>query len=902
MPYIPKDKVESNPSIPNAVSTISSLNTSALISTTVDAENVGNGVGVYSGTTGTTLFFKSLSGSGTVTIVDSGNTIYIVGSSSSSGSTNEFFESGSTGLGVQLKNNSNQTFSGNGFTLGFTNTNSGYFGSMLGGKYSILSSNYSTIGNGNNNQNLLSSYSNITNGFSNYINTSSFGHISNGQSNAINSGNKNSILNGTYNSISSVKYSLIGNGKNNVVTGTTGTVLNGLDNVVFGSYNAVLNGIHNRIYGLSSYSAIGNGGSNKMYGNYSFIANGRFNIIKSFATSSTIIAGETNTINSGVTSSSILSGRFLTAISSDTSYNANIVSANLSGIASTQLVFAEPNGHLITSASSAFISVVTAATPATFIQNGLNTYTGGTQYRPTVNISAGTLSSLSVTGNLSGTTFYSGNTSFNDILSAYTLTQPTYVQNGLNTYTGGTITRPTVNLSSATLTNLTVTGVTAIQGTSFTVSSTSWLASTPLTFNTSTVPQIRHSSDTNTGFHFDGFSAISIHTSSLQRFVITSGGTIGINSSTSNADLFSNYKLYVSGNSYFGGAIEANSVSANTLSGNTIYSGNTNLQDLFVYSGSSLGSGTPVFKDKSNNLLRFKSLSGINISIVDDGSLITLSANTTSGSQTFIQNGLNTYTGGTQYRPTVNISAGTLSSLSVTGNLSGTTIYSGNTDVSTLFTAASVGSNLSTQINNKVNRSGDTMTGKLTVPTFSGGTVSGGTIFSGNTDVSSLLPRKNHRLIHGYGRTSTANTASINTEQILASVFISGGTLVANDSIDISALFCIFDDGSASNKPMRIRISTGVTTAGSSVLWLGQRTTVTQTWRANTTLYITGSTGAVYYSSASVGTNASNEFDGLYSSCQLDLSTDLYILFSNTRTTTTGQTKVIAYDVFINKS
>lgn len=81
---------------------------------------------------------------------------------------------------------------------------------------------------------------------------------------------------------------------------------------------------------------------------------------------------------------------------------------------------------------------------------------------------------------------------------------------------------------------------------------------------------------------------------------------------------------------------------------------------------------------------------------------------------TLIQNGLNTYTGGTIEFPTVNISSATLNSLSVSGNsnfnnITATTYY-GN------------GSNL-TGITSFVVKSGDTMSGDLTISTLSGTTL-----------------------------------------------------------------------------------------------------------------------------------------------------------------------------------
>ncbi len=204
----------------------------------------------------------------------------------------------------------------------------------------------------------------------------------------------------------------------------------------------------------------------------------------------------------------------------------------------------------------------TSAGPSTFIQGGLNTYTGGTPSLPTINISAATLNSLFST-TLSGGTIYSGSTPLSTIITNLAPTQ-TYIQPGINTYTGGTSSLPTVNISALTITNITVTGISI--------------------FNT---------------------------------------------------------------------------ITANTVSGGTIYSGSTNVSSIFAP-----------------------------ISVVP----------------TYVQPGLNTYTGGTSSLPTINISALTISNITSTGSatfntvfgtsISGGTIYSGNTELGTLFTPSSTGVNL----------------------------------------------------------------------------------------------------------------------------------------------------------------------------------------------------------------
>jgi hypothetical protein len=80
--------------------------------------------------------------------------------------------------------------------------------------------------------------------------------------------------------------------------------------------------------------------------------------------------------------------------------------------------------------------------------------------------------SMSATS-LSAATYYSGSTPLSLIIQSLISSSDTYVQNGLNTYTGGTPFAPTVNISGGTLDNLTVTGNTIVNGlTANTISAT----------------------------------------------------------------------------------------------------------------------------------------------------------------------------------------------------------------------------------------------------------------------------------------------------------------------------------------------------------------------------------------------------------------------------------------------
>ena len=260
------------------------------------------------------------------------------------------------------------------------------------------------------------------------------------------------------------------------------------------------------------------------------------------------------------------------------------------------------------------ITAVTSTLTSTRVQDGLNTYTGGTADLPTVNVSALTVNTIVASGNssfttLSANTYYSGSTLLSSVIvsliTGTTSAITSNIQNGLNTYTGGTSFLPTVNISAATLDNLIVSGGTTLGTLSATTISggTLYSGSTNLYDIFATVPDqndiTRVQPGTNT----------------------YTGGTP--NNPTVNVSALTINSITASGGSNF------STLSATTLSASTYFSGSTSLTSII-------------------------------------SSLITGVTSGITGSQ--IQNGLNTYTGGTNSLPTVNISAATLNSLVVSGN------------------------------------------------------------------------------------------------------------------------------------------------------------------------------------------------------------------------------------------
>ena len=370
------------------------------------------------------------------------------------------------------------------------------------------------------------------------------------------------------------------------------------------------------------------------------------------------------------------------------------------------------------------------ANGGTKIQPGLNTYTGGTFSFPTVNISALTIDHISVSANstfnsfsatsFSAGTMFSGSNALDSIIyniasnldNATSSTGNTYVQNGLNTYTGGTQPRPNINISSITVSNLSASGntilgpvtmgATIVNG-DIEINGNVNIRGTASTFD---VQSIQVSGNTIL-LNFSG-SHISAQFGGL---VITSGQTTGGPSS---------WLIDTAGNWSASTGVFAPSVSATTfysagtdvaiLINNAGYSNQTHVQP-----GVNISTGgtflapviniipSPVFTSISANTITGNTIYSANTEL---GIIINQDAYK---HETHVQNGLNTYTGGTSLSPTINISALTIQSITVSGTgiyntLSGVsftagTINSGATEISTLFLNANGGTKIQPGLN-----------------------------------------------------------------------------------------------------------------------------------------------------------------------------------------------------------
>ncbi len=375
---------------------------------------------------------------------------------------NRYWSAGTGQDSLFRNNNTGNSAAGNfSFANGVGNASAGYFASILGGTNNAATGQHSFIGGGNGNF-ATTNYATIVNGKNN---TASGGYYvcigagiqnkATGRHALISQGYRNSastnyaaVITGSFNKASG-PFSLIGSGNNNQSTNLFSIVVGGQANqstsyssfVGGGSYNYSTNyrtfvggGMNNSAtqkYAVvvggkgntaSNYGTfVGGGNYNIASGNYSSVLGGQGNIVSN--SYSSIIAGTSN--NSNAIHSSIIAG--FSSIMTSTAVGSVVAGSQITGTSANTFYthnarLAEMTGSIIYSAGTPLQQIFAAAGSGdvTRVQPGLNTYTGGTGNLPTVNISAATLSTLTVSGasNLgivSATTFISGSTNLYQI-------------------------------------------------------------------------------------------------------------------------------------------------------------------------------------------------------------------------------------------------------------------------------------------------------------------------------------------------------------------------------------------------------------------------------------------------------------------------------------------------------
>lgn len=467
------------------------------------------------------------------------------------------------------------------------------------------------------------------------------------------------------------------------------SIVAGKTNIIGASsdYSTILGGLQNQNSNTSKYSVTLNGYRNNIKSNsdFSFLATGKYSYIKDSIKSS-IINGHRNQIyNNNVVEeskyNSIINGN---ANIINRAYHCAILGGYANGILGTEdeafkynVIFGkqnyiQANYSAIIGGQGYFLSENnTLMTPKLKIGNLpvlsssylLNANSSGNVCK--IALSGGTGIKIDNSSGLLTLT-YTGSTSGGGAT----------INNGINTFTAGTSSFQSVNVTALTINTLSASGNSIVSA----------------NFSASTI--------------FSGANNLNIlfsptgHTHQFST-ILNTAHTHTV-SDVSNLSNLLNTKLNLSGGTMTGGLITT-SLSATTLSGGTIYSGSTDLSSLFATStqitnaqtfvqpgtntytgGTSLrptvnvsaltintlfASGNTILSSMTASTLTVNSLSGGGTQMVvsDNSGNLSVQAIPAAGQSTVIRNGLNTYTAGTTADYTVNVSALTINTLSASG-------------------------------------------------------------------------------------------------------------------------------------------------------------------------------------------------------------------------------------------
>lgn len=643
---------------------------------------------------------------------------------------------------------------------GSANTSTGAYSFIGGGQNNKSPGKFTFIGDGFKNlTNTNFTYQSIGNGKSNYV-AAGYGFIGNGSGNTvqgqfgfIGNGKGNYIGNGQAAIVSGYKnknlgvYSIIGAGKNNYIAGYLGSaIVGGNSHTVISNYSTIAGGHNNTISGTSNYSTasfIGGGTSNLINSKYATINGGRGNLItgttSNYATVfggrnnkaggqysivggyknitnasfTTIVGGGRNTVSSqygvivGGTTNTISSPKGVVIGGVQNSANTNSYGTIIGGVRNVTtgtygtIINGQRNmatGKYSTvlngtfNTANTFFSTVLGSSGSTVLGSGSTIIGGNNNVLTGFNSAIIGGSFVSGTSNNTvyvpnarlaetvGTTIFSAGTPLEQIfapLLSGTTSGVLSIGQGSNIITGGTASKPIINsvdtyLTAGTYSNGTIT-FSNNTGQTFTVTG----LSTANTFTGVYITGGTYASGTTTLFNSTGGTSlisgytynvpfVTAFTYSNNAFIISNatGGTMTavINSVT--------------------GLTSTGTISSNILSGTSVVgngSGLTGILNTYVTGGT---------YNNNAGLITFTNNTGVTF---------TVSGLTTGG--TSVINGLNTYTAGTIFAQSVNISAATLSSLSVSGSsnftsgltantFSAGTLYSGATNLYGIFTTS----------------------------------------------------------------------------------------------------------------------------------------------------------------------------------------------------------------------
>ena len=422
----------------------------------------------------------------------------------------------------------------------------------------------------------------------------------------------------------------------------------------------------------------------------------------------------------------------------------------------------------------------------TRVQPGTNTTTGGTPNNPTVNVVDSPsfndiyFSGTAYGGAVSASTFYSAGTALETIITniSSNVGDKTRVQPGVNITTGGTANFPVINLDD-NINVLTISAGTIYSG-STDVSELFLDWTLQADFNS-------HTGDTNNPHN-------------------VTAAQVGAYS-TSQTDALLDTKADLSGATF------------TNFSADTIYSGSTNLYDIFITEGdiTRVQPGTNISTGGTANFPIVNLNDDINLSSVSattfySGStnLETIINSVATGGLTKVQDGINTFTGGTTQEPTVNVTGGTFGDSTFTGDTvaysltvcsSGTstsnlsdcslnTISSGSTESAII---GGSGNTINSGAQGVVVIGSKDITGTVDYTTYLTNLRASGVIYSANTDLYNIFVSQTSEDItriqpgSNINTGGTANFPIINLDDNIDVISISADTIYSG-STDVSTL------------------------------------------------------------------------------------------------------------------
>ena len=476
---------------------------------------------------------------------------------------------------------------------------------------------------------------------------------------------------------------------------------------------------------------------------------------------------------------------------------------------SEDITATQTNGILTDIVDSMFANFYSGSSVSS-IEPGSNILTGGTNGSPIINVVPSPFfNNITASGTSNSNIILSAGTDlYNIFITQNDGNDITRVQPGSNITTGGTVNNPTINVvDSPSYLNISSSGSSFLNIVTATTLSATTSITTPLIIGgSSTGSSITYKTTTSTGTKgADHIFQVGTNGGTEVMRILNNGtAIIGTSSQFANNKL----EVFYSGSTSLGGgnlALGLTSSGDNTYAGFTIRNPSASGQFLSLAFGGSGTTDTRLGLTTANGMFLISNNSGGNfipsklaIGITTDAPIYF--ANNNAVRMTILSGGGNVGIGTTTPIAQLHVNNG------ITGStISGGTLYSGSTDVSTLFATPANITLINSQLATKANLSGATFTGQVNATSLSATTISGGTLYSGSTELSLVIQsmiNSDETFVQNGSNITTGGTAfkptvnvvnSPSFQSITASGASSFTTLTAttfiSGSTDVSTLF-----------------------------------------------------------------------------------------------------------------